>query len=84
MVFQTLDRIFYNVDGFLLVVQPSKDEERLISDLFGNYTPAARPALKDNDTVTVMFGLTLSQIIDVVSNLLINILICNSIFIYYY
>ena len=57
----------YNLSIFLSEVQPSKDEERLINDLFSRYTPAARPALYDNDTVTVEFGLTLSQIIDVVS-----------------
>ena len=48
----------------------SKAEERLLRDLFTNYTADARPALNDNDTVNVTIGMTLNQIIDVVSVIL--------------
>ena len=49
-----------------LVVTASKDEDRLLTDLFTEYKKAARPAIHDDDTVNVTFGMTLSQIIDVV------------------
>ena len=49
-----------------LVVTASKDEDRLLTDLFSEYKKAARPAIYDDDTVNVTFGMTLSQIIDVV------------------
>ena len=42
-------------------------ENRLLKDKFSQYVNAARPAANDKDTVNVTLGLTLSQIIDVVS-----------------
>ena len=38
-----------------------------MSELFDNYTSVARPALNDKDAVNVTLGLSLSQIINVVS-----------------
>ena len=52
---------------FLSGVVTSPDEERLLEDIFSLYLSAARPAINDTDTVNVTLGLTLSQIIDVVS-----------------
>ena len=52
---------------FLSGVVTSPDEERLLEDKFSLYRSAARPAINDTDTVNVTLGLTLSQIIDVVS-----------------
>ena len=42
------------------------DEERLLNHLFSNYNPRLRPVLKKSDVVTVTFGISLHQIIDVV------------------
>ena len=52
---------------FLSGVVGSPAEDRLLKDKFSQYVNAARPALNDKDTVNVTLGLTLSQIIDVVS-----------------
>jgi hypothetical protein len=48
----------------------SYHEERLLKDLFSRVdTNDLRPVANDSDNVTVEIGLTLSQIIDVVSML---------------
>ena len=44
----------------------SKYEENLLASLFSQYNPAARPVQNDSNPVIVKFGMTLSQIIDVV------------------
>ncbi|XP_073238907.1 neuronal acetylcholine receptor subunit alpha-10-like [Porites lutea] len=41
------------------------DEERLFNHLFANYNPRLRPVLKKSEAVTVTFGISLHQIIDV-------------------
>ena len=46
-------------------VYTSKDEKRLLQDLFRNYDKAVRPVRQDNDTVTVKVKHTVSQILDV-------------------
>lgn len=43
------------------------DEKRLLSFLFDYYDPEIRPVLKKTDTVEVKFGISLHQIIEVVS-----------------
>ena len=43
------------------------DEERLFNHLFENYNPRLRPVLKKSEAVNVTFGISLHQIIDVVS-----------------
>lgn len=43
------------------------EEERLFNHLFENYNPRLRPVLKKSEAVNVTFGISLHQIIDVVS-----------------
>lgn len=43
------------------------DEERLINDLFANYTKSARPVLNPKDKIEVIFGFELVQLVNVVS-----------------
>lgn len=45
----------------------SDAEVKLLGHLFDKYEPQARPVIKDSDPVTVTLGLTISQIVDVVS-----------------
>lgn len=42
-------------------------EERLLHDLFVNYNKLSRPVENTTDTVLVHFGLSIAQLIDVVS-----------------
>ena len=42
-------------------------EERLIDDIFNRYNKLARPAEFENQSLEVKFGISLQQIIDVVS-----------------
>lgn len=42
------------------------DEKRLTEHLFSNYNPTIRPVMKKGDNITVKFGLSLHQIIEVV------------------
>ena len=52
----------------LLVSEGSHHEERLLKDLLlGDYKKDMRPVENDSDKVVVQIGLSLSQIIDVVS-----------------
>lgn len=43
------------------------DEERLIKDLFANYTKEARPVVNPTDKIVVTFGFELVQLVNVVS-----------------
>lgn len=51
----------------ILVSDASYFEKKLLKELFIDYKKDMRPVLNDNDTVMVAIGLSLSQIIDVVS-----------------
>ena len=42
-------------------------ERRLLNDLLVNYNKLERPVVNESDAVVLTFGLTLQQIIDVVS-----------------
>lgn len=42
-------------------------EKRLLNNLLNNYNTLERPVSNESDALTVRFGLTLQQIIDVVS-----------------
>ena len=42
-------------------------EKRLLNDLLNTYNLLERPVANESDPLTVRFGLTLQQIIDVVS-----------------
>ena len=46
----------------------SDAELELLGHLFDKYKPQARPVKKDSDAVNVTLGLTISQIVDVVSS----------------
>ena len=43
------------------------DETRLIDNILSEYNPASRPVYNASHTVTVKFGITLTQISDMVS-----------------
>ena len=47
------------------------DEQRLLEKLLAGYNPASRPVYNASDTVTVKFGITLTQVSDMVSSFLI-------------
>ena len=47
-------------------LETEDEEERLLHYLFSRYNPRLRPVLKKTDAVTVTFGISLHQIIDVV------------------
>lgn len=42
------------------------DEQRLLNYLFTDHNPRLRPVMKKSQVVTVTFGISLHQIIDVV------------------
>lgn len=44
-------------------------EERLLQDLFAHYNKLSRPVENTTDTVLVHFGLSIAQLIDVVSKM---------------
>ncbi|KAI8777133.1 acetylcholine receptor subunit alpha-L1, partial [Biomphalaria glabrata] len=50
-------------------VRDKTDETRLIEAMMMNYNPAARPVYNASHTVVVKFGITLTQISDMVSSL---------------
>ena len=55
---------------FLLAIQlvyPGFHERRLLVDLMSDYNKLERPVYNETDPVILTFGLTLQQIIDVVS-----------------
>lgn len=51
------------------VMEMDDDEQRLLNYLFTNYNPHLRPVLNKSHVVTVTFGISLHQIIDVVGHL---------------
>ena len=53
-----------------LGIHASKAEEELFKYLFTGYNSNVRPVLNDTDSVNVTIGLTVSQIIDIVSSFL--------------
>ena len=52
---------------YFSVSEASCFEKALLKDLFKDYDKDMRPVLNDSDTVTVKIGLSLHQIMDVVS-----------------
>lgn len=50
-------------------VRSGPHERRLINDLLAKYNNLERPVLNESEALKLNFGLTLQQIIDVVSNL---------------
>lgn len=53
--------------GFFQVAPRAHGEERLLQDLFVHYNRHSRPVENTTDTVLVHFGLSIAQLIDVVS-----------------
>lgn len=49
------------------VVTTMSDEQRLLKKLKKNYDPAVRPVYNASDPVVIGLGITLTQILDVVS-----------------
>ena len=45
------------------------DEQRLLDKLLTGYNPASRPVYNASEIVTVKFGITLTQVSDMVSTL---------------
>ena len=52
---------------FFIGVQSGPNERRLINDLMMDYQNLERPVFNESDPLNLKFGLTLQQIIDVVS-----------------
>lgn len=50
----------------MYVLEMDDDEQRLLNYLFTNHNPRLRPVLNKSNVVTVTFGISLHQIIDVV------------------
>ena len=55
------------------VDETDDDESRLLRKLFKNYDPEVRPVLKISDAVTVRIGISLFQLIQVVSVTLVGV-----------
>ena len=62
---QSLFVIYFSV--VRIVAKNLTAEERLINDLFANYTKHARPVLNPEDKIEVTFGFELVQLVNVVS-----------------
>lgn len=60
---------------FDLVSDASYFENKLLGDLFNKYNKNVRPVVNDNDAVIVTMGLSLHQIMDVVSIVVFTLLI---------
>ena len=54
--------------SFYLGAESGAHERRLLNDLMANYNKLERPVVNESDAVVLTFGLTLQQIIDVVSD----------------
>ena len=61
----TMSRLILHL--LLTVCLTSEAEVDLLKHLFDGYNSDARPVLKDSDAVNVTLGITISQIVDVVS-----------------
>ena len=58
---------------FFSGVESGPNERRLINDLMSKYNNLERPVFNESEALKLNFGLTLQQIIDVVSKKLFNI-----------
>ncbi|PRD18755.1 UNVERIFIED_CONTAM: nAChRalpha1 [Trichonephila clavipes] len=59
---------------FLCSTQGNDDAKRLYDDLINGYNSLIRPVGNNSDRLTVKMGLRLSQLIDVVSEILVVLL----------
>ena len=53
---------------FFLNASAGIHQKRLLRKLFSNYDPNERPVLNDEQVLTVMVGLSIQQIVDLVSS----------------
>ena len=86
MEYFTVCRIVYEQWMCITEVTCGRHEERLIDEIFKvrRYQKLARPVRKESEAVDVVFGLTLQQIISVVSRSLCvcgNVRMCVSLFV---
>ena len=58
---------FERLTAVSLIAAVVNDEQRLLRNLFQNYSKSSRPVLKRNSQVVVIFRAKLKQIIDLVS-----------------
>ena len=63
---------FINLISFISGVHCGPHERRLINDLMDRYQNLERPVFNESEALNLKFGLTLQQIIDVVSKLCID------------
>ena len=63
---------FINLMFFISGVHCGPHERRLINDLMDRYQNLERPVFNESEALNLKFGLTLQQIIDVVSKLCID------------
>ena len=70
MVYRHSEERAIKIRHFFLVsgVYSGPHERRLINDLLEKYNDLERPVFNESDALTLKFGLTLQQIIDVVSS----------------
>ena len=62
-----LNDIFLISESLCLHYKTMSEEEKLLSKLFQDYNPSARPVLNSSETVTVVLGFSLLQIQSLVS-----------------
>ena len=55
------------MNSFFVGAHSGGNERRLLNDLLEYYNMLERPVFNDSDAINLTFGLTLQQIIDVVS-----------------
>lgn len=65
--FEMLLNIKFNIFLFLSVCLAGSHEKRLLHHLLDAYNVLERPVVNESDPLQLSFGLTLMQIIDVVS-----------------
>lgn len=66
--------------SFFTVCLAGYNEKRLLHDLLDTYNTLERPVLNESDPLQLSFGLTLMQIIDVVSTIYIFLYLLNKIY----
>ena len=66
-IYYILLSFFFLPECVSLHYKTMSDEEKLLSKLFEDYNPSARPVLNSSETVTVVLGFSLLQIQSLVS-----------------
>lgn len=71
-MFGNIIKIFLLLFIILTVCSAGYNEKRLLHDLLDPYNTLERPVVNESDPLQISFGLTLMQIIDVVSIVLLH------------